>query len=181
MNNIQQQKKELRKIVRDFKALQTIEDKMAQSEAIFKKVEQLTEFTNAKVVMLYWSMYDEVSTHAFIDKWGQTKTILLPMVDGNRLRIKQYVGSQSMQKGELFDIPEPTGTDYTNTSAIDLIIVPGVAFDKNNNRIGRGRGYYDKLLENSKAIKLGVCFDYQFFDDIPIEKHDLPMNKIIIK
>ncbi len=124
-------------------------------------------------------MSDEVATHSFIEQWWQVKNILLPAIDGDNLKIKQFTGMQSMKKGDNFGILEPTGDEFTKLNTIDLIIVPGVAFDKNNNRMGRGRGYYDKLLKSTKAHKIGVCFDFQFFNNVPIEKHDLPMDIVI--
>lgn len=59
------------------------------------------------------------------------------------------------------------------------MVVPGIAFDKENNRLGRGRGYYDKLLKAANAIKVGVCFEFQFFDRIPTEEFDVKMNYVI--
>jgi len=176
---IREQKKELRKTVKELKKQFAEGDKIRQSETIFNKIVQLPVFNNANTVLLYWSMPDEVLTHKFIEEWWQAKTILLPVVDGDNLRIKQYAGIQSMKKGEHFGILEPTGAEFKDLDLIDLIIVPGVAFDKNNNRMGRGRGYYDKLLQSTKAYKIGVCFGFQFFEKVPIEKHDLPMDLVV--
>lgn len=176
---IVEHKRELRKRVKEFKKhfLQT--DNIEQSEAIFNKVEQLPAFIDAKTVLLYWSMDDEVGTHSFIEKWWKQKTILLPSVDGDTLNIKQFKGIKSMLPGESFGILEPTGANFNDLNLIDLIIVPGVAFDKANNRMGRGRGYYDKLLQVTEALKVGVCFNFQFVEKVPVEDHDLPMDLVI--
>lgn len=179
MSTIIQQKKELRQKIKLIKQQQTETDKTTQSALIFQQVEQLNLFQNAEVVMLYWSMADEVQTHNFIEKWWQQKTILLPVVDGNTLKIKQYTGFNSMIRGEQFGILEPTGNEFNDLDKIDMIIVPGVAFDKHNNRLGRGRGFYDKLLATTNALKLGVCFNFQVVDHVPTEEFDFKMDEVI--
>ena len=63
---------------------------------------------------------------------------------------------------------------------IDLVIVPGVAFDKNKNRLGRGKGYYDRFLEKIDAPKIGVGFDCQLIEKLPVEKFDVRMNKVVV-
>ncbi len=173
------QKKQLRKIVREQKKTFSEKDKTYQSYTIFKKIEILPVFKKASNILLYWSMNDEVTTHNFVQKWYKTKTILLPVVDGEFLRIKKFEGMETMQKGERFGILEPVGLNFTELENIEIIIVPGIAFDKKNNRMGRGRGYYDKLLEKTKALKIGVCFDFQYFDTVPVEDHDSPMDLVI--
>ncbi|MDE6528677.1 MAG: 5-formyltetrahydrofolate cyclo-ligase, partial [Muribaculaceae bacterium] len=73
-----------------------------------------------------------------------------------------------------------TGNDTADISEIELIIVPGVAYDRLGNRVGRGKGYYDRLLATSKATKIGVGYDFQFLDeDIQADQHDVTMDIII--
>lgn len=179
MATIKEQKAELRKQIKLLKQEQAEEDKKLQSELIFKKLEQLTVFKSAETIMLYWSMVDEVITHEFIEKWWQMKTILLPVVDGNILKIRQYSGKNSLVNGEQFGIPEPTGPEFKKIEKIDIIVVPGVAFDRQNNRMGRGGGFYDKLLATTKAFKIGVCYNFQLIESVPVEDHDFCMDKIL--
>ena len=144
------------------------------------KVEELDRFREAKVVLLYWSMEDEVQTHAFVEKWYKSKTILLPCVDGDDLRLRQYTGADCMREGEQFGIGEPTGEEYTDLESVDAIIVPGVAFDKEGHRMGRGRGFYDRLLTSTpNAYKIGVCFDFQMVESVPVEPHDVMMDRVV--
>lgn len=144
------------------------------------KVEELDRFREAKVVLLYWSMENEVQTHEFVEKWYKSKTILLPCVDGDDLRLRQYTGNDCMQKGEQFGIGEPTGEEYTDLKSVDTIIVPGVAFDKEGHRMGRGRGFYDRLLKSTpNAYKIGVCFDFQMVESVPVEPHDVMMDRVV--
>ena len=77
-------------------------------------------------------------------------------------------------------IPEPVGPEYTTLEKVDMIVVPGVAFDRKRNRMGRGRGFYDRLLKSTpNAVKVGVAFDFQIFDAIPVEPFDVPMDVVI--
>ena len=78
------------------------------------------------------------------------------------------------------EIEEPIGEEYTGK--IDLIIVPGVAFDKEGNRIGFGRGYYDRFLENySDSVKISIAYDFQLVEKIEAEKHDKKVDIIFLK
>lgn len=174
-----QAKKELRKKIRQEKNNFSEKERLAQSELIFSLLEQQSFFKIARTVLLYWSMDDEVYTHAFVNKWWQQKNILLPSVNGDALDLKMYAGPESMIAGEQFGILEPKGSNFTAYEKIDLIVVPGVAFDKKNKRMGRGRGYYDRLLNLSQAKKVGVCFGFQLFDKIPVEDHDVAMDMVI--
>ncbi|HBS88554.1 MAG: 5-formyltetrahydrofolate cyclo-ligase [Bacteroidetes bacterium GWF2_38_335] len=177
---VDEQKKELRKIIRELKSQIPLDEKMRRSELIFKSVEKTDSFEGAKTIMLYWSMDDEVQTHNVVEKWYLKKTIILPVVSGDKLILKKYSGEQNMKTGQSYGIMEPIGEEFTDLNSIDLIIVPGVAFDKSNNRMGRGKAYYDKLLTSTKAVKIGVCFDFQYFESIPCDKYDVKMDQIII-
>ena len=124
-------------------------------------------------------MDDEVETPAFILKWQGKKQFLLPCVDGDQLEIKFFNSETDLHTGELFQIPEPKGTAIQDYNLIDLVIAPGMAFDHKNHRLGRGRGYYDKTLCKIKAPKIGVCFGFQYLEEIPTDEFDIPMDVVI--
>ena len=166
--------------MRDLKKEVPLDEKKRRSLAIMAQVERLDCFSTARTVLLYWSMDDEVYTHDFVRRWYQEKCILLPCVDGDDLLLRQYTGPESMQAGPQFGIPEPVGALFTELGKVDMIVVPGVAFDRNNNRMGRGRGFYDRLLKSTpNAKKVGVAFDFQIFDTIPTEPFDVPMDVVV--
>ncbi|MBO7101725.1 MAG: 5-formyltetrahydrofolate cyclo-ligase [Bacteroidales bacterium] len=174
------EKADIRKQMRELKRQLTPEEKLRRSEAVMRQVEQLPEFCKARVVLMYWSMADEVQTHAFVERWHREKTVLLPCVDGDDLRLRQYTGPECLVAGEQFGIGEPTGPEWTDLEAVELIVVPGVAFDLRNNRMGRGRGFYDRLLKSTpRAVKVGVAYGFQLLDKIPVEAFDVPMNLVI--
>jgi len=180
ITDINKEKNLLRKKIKSLKKDVPFSEKIILSKTIWSKLEEDISFKQSKIILLYWSMKDEVHTHDFVERWHKKKKILLPVVDGSNLLLKQYTGIQSMKEGDLFKILEPTGKTFTDTNAIDLIIVPGVAFDKEKNRMGRGKAYYDKLLQTTSCPKYGVCFNFQYLDTIPTEAHDIKMDKVIV-
>ncbi len=177
--NIDNDKKQLRKDIRRMKKNQSENDRLSQSENVLSQVEQLIHFQNANTVMCYWSMDDEVFTHDFVRKWSKEKNIVLPIVKGDLLSWCTFTGMSNMKDGDLFGIPEPIGDDFTDLNQVDLIIVPGVAFDVENNRMGRGKAYYDKTLKSLDAYKLGICFDFQLLKHVPVDEHDVKMDQVI--
>jgi len=176
---IDEEKKRIRREIRNLKKAISLEEKTLRSKAILNKVENLHEFINAKTVMLYWAMADEVQTTDFVIKWSGSKRVILPCVNGNDLDLRLFRGEEDLVAGENFGIPEPSGELFTDYNEIDLILVPGVAFDIANNRMGRGKAYYDKLLLSLKAYKLGVCFDFQLLQSVPTDEHDIKMDQIV--
>lgn len=166
--------------MRELKRQLTPEEKLRRSRLIMEQVQQLPAFRKAKVVLLYWSMADEVQTHDFVEKWYRDKVLLLPCVDGDDLVLRQYTGPECLVAGEQFGIGEPTGPVWDNLDSVELIVVPGVAFDRRNNRMGRGRGFYDRMLKSTpNAIKIGIAYRFQVLDEIPVEAFDVPMDLVI--
>lgn len=166
--------------MRERKRAVSPEEKLCRSNTVMHRLELDPDFKVAHVVLLYWSMDDEVQTHDFVERWYQEKTLLLPCVDGNDLRLRQYTGPECMVSGEQFGIGEPTGKEWTDLDAVQLIAVPGVAFDHKGNRMGRGRGFYDRMLKSTpNAVKIGLAYDFQILENIPTEPHDVKMDKVI--
>ncbi len=176
---IDEEKKLIRREIRNLKNAVSLDEKTSRSISILEKLEQLPEFKSAKTVMLYWAMADEVQTDDFVIKWAESKRVILPCVNGNDLDLRVFRGEEDLIAGENFGIPEPSGELFTDYEEIDLILVPGVAFDVDNNRMGRGKAYYDKLLSSLKAYKLGVCFDFQLLQSVPTDEHDIKMDRIV--
>jgi 5-formyltetrahydrofolate cyclo-ligase len=173
---INSEKEKIRQEIRILKRSLSEEEKKQQAETVFKKIESRPEFIKAKTVLMYWSITDELPTHDFIRKWSQSKSLLLPVVKGHHMTIRPFSNEASLGKGD-WSIMEPmTGDDYFKL--VDLVIVPGVAFDRNKRRMGRGKGYYDRYFKNKKIEKWGICFDFQLYDEIPAASFDITMNKV---
>lgn len=150
-----------------------------QSAEILAALEAHPAFRAASTVLLYHSLKDEVDTHEFIRKWSRKKRILLPVVVGDDLELRIYTRPEDMTIGA-YGIDEPTGELFTDYAAIDFIAVPGVAFDRSGNRLGRGKGYYDRLLPRiPSAYKAGICFPFQLVEEVPAEAFDIRMDEVI--
>ena len=171
---------ELRKLMASLKirhASSTLQK--LQSAKILAALEAHPAFRAATTVLLYHSLKDEVDTHAFIRKWSNEKRILLPVVVGDELELRLYTGPEDMATGT-YGIEEPVGETFTDYADIDFIAVPGVAFDRKGNRLGRGKGYYDRLLPRiPAAYKAGICFPFQIVEEVPAEAFDICMDIII--
>ncbi|MFA8300585.1 MAG: 5-formyltetrahydrofolate cyclo-ligase [Hyphomicrobiales bacterium] len=179
MESIYEKKKQLRRLVKERKQQLTQEEITSKSEAICEAIECHPSFKQATTIMAYWSMSDEVQLQAYIPKWAKEKRIILPCVNKDELVLKVFEGVENLHDGDLYGIPEPKGEEFKDVESIDLIIVPGVAFDKQNNRMGRGKAYYDKLLRHSYSQKIGICFNIQYFDEVPYDELDVKMNEVI--
>jgi 5-formyltetrahydrofolate cyclo-ligase len=93
------------------------------------------------------------------------------------LKIGIFTGLECLGDTNHLGINEPKALEFM--PSIDLAIIPGLAFDKENNRLGRGKGYYDKFLKTTSAFKLGICFSEQLLDSIPHDELDVKMDKVI--
>lgn len=101
------------------------------------------------------------------------------VVNETSLELREYKGKEELETGA-FGIEEPKGTAFTAYSVIDVVVVPGMAFDSYGNRLGRGKGYYDRLLSLlPHAYKIGIAFPFQIFTSIPVTSHDIKMNEVI--
>ena len=150
------------------------------SAAIWKRLEQNEIFINSNYILIYWAMHDEVQTQAFIEKWCGRKRFYLPSIQDDSLVIKRYKGTAQLVPGHMFNIPEPIGEPVQDLSVITLAIIPGRAFDTQGNRLGRGRGFYDRLLPLiPNAVKAGVCFDFQIIPQVCTDEHDIKMDFMI--
>ena len=153
-------------------------EKKRQSSLVFDKLEKMPEFQYANIILMYWSLPNEVETHDFIEKWSKSKTILLPVVQDSALVLKYYTEKSCLVVGK-YAICEPATEGFSDYPQIDLCIIPGLAFDKQGNRLGKGKGFYDKLLSNINAVKVGVCFDVQIVDNVPHDDWDRKMDLIL--
>jgi len=172
-------KKELRKLIQQQKNQLSIDERNTENSVVFEKLEDLSVFQSAKHILCYWSLPDELETHQFVEKWYHNKNIYLPRVVGDHVEVVPFKGIDSMQKGA-FNILEPVGMPIEDLNIIDLVIVPGVAFTVDGYRMGRGGGYYDRLLPSlTNAEKIGICYNCQMVDKIPQEEHDVKMDAVL--
>jgi len=177
---IEEKKKELRKRIKELKKTVPAGELKRQSRIIQEKVITSEYFKNSEHILLYWALPDEVDTKQILREWFRKKKLYLPVIKGDDLNIVPFEGEDKMIPDAKYGIPEPAGTKLEDESVIELIIVPGVAFDRQNNRLGRGAGYYDRILKRlSNTTKAGLAFDFQLLDNIPTETHDIKMDIVI--
>ena len=171
-------KDDIRDRVKARKSLLSQAEKAFAAKCVFARLEQSAAFLLAENILLYHSLPDELSTREFLDKWSGRKHFFLPRVNGVNLDILPYDRSH-MALGA-FHIEEPQGDDTADINSIELIVVPAIAYDKRGNRVGRGKGYYDRLLQSTAATKIGVGYDFQLIsEDIPVEPHDVAVDIVI--
>lgn len=171
-------KHQIRISIRTRKSLLSDHEKQLAAAEAFARLEQSAAFILADRILLYNSLPDELSSREFIDKWSEKKHFFLPRVNGVNLDILPY-DRQRLHMGA-FCIEEPEGDDTVDISDIEMVVVPAVAFDRQGNRVGRGKGYYDRLLTDTRAIKVGIGYDFQLLDElIDADPHDVPLDIII--
>lgn len=177
-------KEDLRRQIKQIKRQFTPQQLEELSLPVISRLKPL--LAEAQTIMAYYSLPDEVNTHGLIDDLvAEGKTVLLPKVTGpDTMELRRYTGRDDLQEGA-YHILEPMGELFTDFSSIDLILVPGLAFDAAGHRLGRGRGYYDRLLSSLFTIhsslfsSIGVCFDFQKVDEVPVDAHDMAMDKVV--
>lgn len=167
----------IRRHVKARKSLLDEAEKLSAADSVFNRLECLLAFVMSKRILIYNSLPDELYTRHFISRWKNDKNFFLPRVNGIDLDILPYDETR-MQLGA-FRIEEPSGDETADVSTMDMIIVPAVAYDRKGNRVGRGKGYYDRLLKRTRAMKVGVAYDFQVFDEIDAERHDIPVDIVI--
>lgn len=174
---VDEEKKQIRFDLKHLKEELLEDEKTKAGNDVFRKIEELPQFVNSQVIMVYWSTPDELPTQDFIKKWHQKKLLILPSIKGNKLNLKRYSSEAGMVQRAL-GIYEP-GLTEIYSGKIDLIIVPGVAFDRKKNRLGRGKGYYDRFFQKTKAFKIGVGFDCQLIEKVPVNMLDKSLDMVV--
>ncbi|MCM1518351.1 MAG: 5-formyltetrahydrofolate cyclo-ligase [Pseudoflavonifractor sp.] len=171
-------KHDIRQEMRQRKSRLTDWERRARAEMIFRRVVGIPRFATARNVLAYHALPDEVPTADILRRCAAVKELFLPRVHGDTLEILPY-RPDMMQRGS-FQIMEPMGHDTVDVRMMDVIIVPGVAFDRAGNRVGRGKGYYDRLLEShGDAVLIGIGYDFQLVEGIESEPHDVRMDYIV--
>lgn len=171
-------KEDIRRLIRSCKSLLDDVERRAAADRVFNRLEQSAAFMMADTVLIYHSLPDELSTIAFLNKWSGTKRFYLPRVNGVNLDLLPYAGEDALVTGA-YAIREPEGDEAVSIDEIDLVVVPGVAYDRAGNRVGRGKGFYDRLLRSCRATMVGIGYDFQLVDQIDTEPHDVAVDIVI--
>ncbi|WP_158265477.1 5-formyltetrahydrofolate cyclo-ligase [Blastopirellula marina] len=184
MSAISQQKQLLRQT--HLAARNALEDRPRRSKRIWERLMEAEFLARAETILCYVSARSEVETHPLlVDLLVQGKRLVAPYcIDDERLGLFQLTKLAELESGR-FGILEPRielrESRKISPSAIDLAILPGAVFDLRGNRIGYGKGYFDRLLAelSPEAIRCGLGFECQITAEVPTEPHDRPLDLLI--
>ena len=172
-------KKDIRKRVLDRRENMSKEEWAENSRNIYEKVVTHSFFLDTDILYCYMDYKNEVSTRMIIQKaWELNKTVYVPKVNGEEMTfhpIRSFLELEECYRG----IPEPT-SNPVNIINPGLVIIPGVAFDRNLNRVGYGKGYYDRFLSHNDNLRtLAICFELQLEEKIPSDSFDIRPEVLI--
>lgn len=179
------EKKKIRKTVLDMRNSLSGDEAVQKSEAIFERLCLLKQYAGADIIHVYMNYRNEVRTAKFIQRC---------LRDGKRVAVPRVEAGHSLSAYEITDvekdiirgfkgIPEPAraALNKIRPEEIDMVVMPGVAFDRSKRRLGYGGGYYDRFLPllRPDCVKVGVAYGFQLMEDVPAEEHDAPADIVI--
>lgn len=173
LNELREEKQKLRsRILRMLRSL-TGTERANKSKEIEKLIEEKDELKKAQTIMIFWPLKDEPDLRELIRKFKASgKRLVLPRVNGSELELYEFDDEEKLNKSEL-SVYEPNGDNAKVVSIedIDVVCVPGLAFNRGGYRMGRGKGFYDRFLARllPHTYTLGVCYKEQVIDNIPFD------------
>lgn len=157
-----------------------VNDKVSVLSAVIcSKLTLLSQLKKARKILLYLPIKNEVDTKFIISFLAENHaSLFLPAYDGESWRVCAYKPDDRLDKGP-FEILQPTKIKKASVGDIDLAILPGIAFSKSGQRIGYGKGIYDRLLKSSSCTKVGICYDFQIVNSIRAQSHDISVDFVV--
>jgi len=152
----------------------------AASARIVENLQSLDVFQSAETIALYMAIAGEVDLDSLFPKCRELgKRTCIPVFNAkeNLYEMAEITPETECSTGH-YGIREPLSPALFPMDKVGLVIVPGVAFDRKGNRLGRGGGYYDRLLEGFPGASVAVAFDFQVLSEIPLEPHDKPVDAL---
>lgn len=150
-----------------------------KTNQIKSRLFDLSKYKTSKIIMFYVSFNSEVGTHDMIKEALKSKMVAVPKVENHEIEPSVIIDFDNLIPSK-FGILEPIEITKISYKNIDIVLVPGIVFDKEGHRIGYGFGFYDKFLKKvPKAFKIGLAFDFQVVDKVPREEHDVPVDLIV--
>jgi 5-formyltetrahydrofolate cyclo-ligase len=176
---LEARKRELR---RQASAAPVVDASGERSAAIAARVRVLPAYEDARCVALYAALPGEVETAELLHElWQLKRSVVLPRIEGAQLRLRAVVSSDELEAGA-WGVREPQAhCPAVDEQGVDLFLVPGLYFDRAGQRLGRGRGCYDRLLERARrdAVCVGLCFADRVIDQVPVAPWDQPLDYVI--
>jgi 5-formyltetrahydrofolate cyclo-ligase len=177
-SRVAKEKAEIRGLDSQRRRVMSEEEVLEGSHKIVEQIERMQCWKEARTVLVYYPMNNEVDLRSLVKKYSDEKQFLLPAtLTEHLIEVRQYIKGEPLKKGR-YGIPEPKTPAWRGP--IDLVIVPGVAFDKDLHRLGRGGGYYDRFLKRVRIkMKIGVCYDFQLHERLPHAVFDQMMDRVV--
>ncbi len=154
-------------------------ERAERSARIRDRLLALPELERASMVMAFWSFGSEVDTGPILAGLEERAVgVALPRIEGDDLVALRYRRGDPLV-GTAFGAREPARGTALAPSDLDVVVVPGVAFDRMGHRIGYGRGFYDRFLRSTPAFRVAVAFDLQVVDRVPHGRADVPVDAVV--
>jgi len=156
----------------------------AKSAAICERVLRLPVFATARKVFAYVSRGNEVATHGLIQQLlAAGREVGVPMFDATRdgysaSLVREFPGDLAPGKLDILE-PKPAAVRPVRLSYFEVLVIPGLAFDRRGCRLGRGKGYFDRLLEGTPGVKIALAYDFEVLSEVPVADHDVHMDFIV--
>ena len=170
-------KKEIRQTIKRQTLLLDAKESLRQAEKVMRHIGSIIAQRAPQTVALFAPLRDEIPLGELAQRVDCR--VVLPRVKGEEMEFYDYSAAE-MAVGA-FGISEPQGEEAVGAQLIDLMVVPGVAFTSSGDRLGRGKGYYDRYLsrEGFRAYCVGVCYEHQLVGELPVEPHDRRMDEVV--
>lgn len=180
--DLQIKKDEIRKQILEKRSNLSLEEVDKKSELI---IENLTPYLkNAQNIMIFTDMKNEVRITKLIELYPEKNFFISKIVNNKNREMKINKYNENELVLHKFGYYESSSDDFYDEKILDIVIVPALAFDSSKNRIGFGGGYYDTFLnkvrgKNKNTLFIGVCYDFQMIEEVPIEGHDITLDLVI--
>ena len=180
--DLQIKKDEIRKQILEKRSNLSLEEVNKKSELI---IENLTPYLkNAQNIMIFMDMKNEVRITKLIELYPEKNFFISKIVNSKNREMKINKYNENELVLHKFGYYESSSDDFYDEKILDIVIVPALAFDSSKNRIGFGGGYYDTFLnkvreKNKNTLFIGVCYDFQMIEEVPIEGHDITLDLVI--
>jgi 5-formyltetrahydrofolate cyclo-ligase len=155
--------------------------RIQSARKICDRITQLPIYHKASSILVYFSVRNEVSLYPLIeDAWIKGKTVSLPRMEQDEIVPRLFTSPSELEHGDFHVLEPNVSCEKVNIKKIDLVLVPGVAFDTKGFRLGFGKGHYDRFFVHlPKVYKCGIAYDEQIVETIYPEAHDIPMDLIV--
>ena len=177
-----EEKKRLRKQILALRDAMPADEREEKSRRIAEMLVSMPLYDGTDILLTYVNYQSEVDTTDLVNKaLADGKRVFAPKVSGETMEFYQLTGMEDLQEGYK-GIREPVCGKMFDAETVKgqmLMLMPGAVFDEECHRIGYGKGFYDRLLTQISATKIGVAYHFQIVDDIPVEPHDVPVDMVI--